>query len=105
MPVESSVADSSDAFFASLSAMFAMFLAAVPKIIGALLIILIGWLVATLAQKAIAGLLRTVHFNNLARRSGFADFVQRMGLETDASGFIGDVAKWFVRLIALVVAF
>ena len=105
MPVTTTVTDSGDAMFASLAGAMALFFAAIPKIIAFALILLIGWFLATLVQKVVAGVLRTVHFNNLARRSGFADFVQRMGIDTDASGFIGEVVKWFVRLIALVVAF
>src|SRR4029453_1753160 len=37
--------------------------------------------------------------------SGFTGFVHNMGLDTDASGAIALTAKWFIRLIALVVAF
>src|SRR6185312_4986128 len=29
----------------------------------------------------------------------------RLGIDTDASGFLGHLAKWFIRLIALIVAF
>lgn len=104
MPV-TSVTDTGDAMLASLTAALALFFAAIPKILAFVLILLVGWFLATLVQKIVAGVLRTVHFNNLARRSGFAGFVQKMGIETDASGFIGLVVKWFVRLIALVVAF
>jgi hypothetical protein len=104
MPV-TTVTDSGDAMLASFTGAMAMFVAAIPKIVAFALILVIGWFLATLIQKVVAGVLRTVHFNNLARRSGFADFVQRMGMETDAAGFIGNVVKWFVRLIAMVVAF
>src|SRR5205823_14487585 len=41
----------------------------------------------------------------LAQRSGLSGFVQKMGAHTDASGVIATIAKWFVRLIVLVVAF
>jgi hypothetical protein len=41
----------------------------------------------------------------LAQRSGFADFVHKMGVKDDSSGVIAGVVKWFVRLITLVVAF
>ena len=32
-------------------------------------------------------------------------FVQKMGMQTDASGFVATAAKWFVRLIVLTIAF
>src|SRR6185436_17417456 len=50
-------------------------------------------------------LLRAVRFNELAQRAGVSDFVKRMGVHRDAAGVLADIAKWFVRLIALVVAF
>src|SRR5919199_316984 len=60
---------------------------------------------ASLLARGVAALLRAVHFNELAQRSGLSDFVHNMGVQTDASDVLADVAKWFVRLIALVVAF
>jgi len=89
----------------SLAAALAMFMAAIPKVIGFLVILIIGWLIAAALAKAVAGLLRAVHFNDLARKSGFTDFVHQMGLQTDAAGALATIAKWFVRLIVLVVAF
>lgn len=105
MPIGATFHDWSEATLTSLGAALALIFAAIPKIIAFALILLIGWFVASLIQRAVAGLARAVHFNNLARRSGFADFVQRMGIDTDASGFLGHLAKWFIRLIALIVAF
>jgi flagellar biosynthesis protein FliQ len=46
-----------------------------------------------------------VNFNDLARRSGFAGFVQNMGITTDAAGVVATATRWFLRLIVLVVAF
>ena len=94
-----------DAMMASVSQALAIFLAAIPKLIGFVVILVVGWMVATLIAKAAAALLRSVKFNDLAQRSGFADFVKGMGVETDAAGFLADTAKWFVRLLTLVVAF
>ncbi len=89
----------------SLAAALALFLGAIPRIIGFLAILIIGWLIASAIAAAVAGLLRTVHFNDLSRRSGFSDFVDSMGVRTDASGVIAEITKWFIRLIVLVVAF
>jgi hypothetical protein len=46
-----------------------------------------------------------VKFNDLARRGGFADLVAKMGVNQDSAGFIANLAKWFIRLIALISAF
>src|SRR5690349_15825782 len=78
---------------------------AIPRIIAFIAILVVGWIVAALVARAVAGLLRAVRFNDLSQRSGFSDLVQKMGMNADGAGFIGMVAKWFIRLITLVVAF
>jgi hypothetical protein len=101
----STVTDWGQAMMTSATAALAMFLAAIPKVIGFLLIIFVGWLIASALAKVIANVLRAVNFNDLATRSGFAGFVHKMGIDTDSSGFVALAAKWFVRLIVLTVAF
>jgi hypothetical protein len=103
MPVQ--VTEWSDAMFTSLAAAMALLFSAIPKIIGFMLILVVGWFVASLIEKGLAVVLRSIRFNYLAERAGLADFVEKMGMNTDAAGMIGLVVKWFVRLIALVVAF
>jgi hypothetical protein len=95
----------SEALMTSLAAALALFFSAIPKIIGFVIIVLVGWLIASLVEKGVAAILRAIRFNELAQRSGFADFVDKMGTGRDSSAMIGVVVKWFIQLIALVVAF
>jgi len=103
--MDDTVSEWSDALMSSLTTAMGMLFSAVPKILGFVVILLVGWLIAALVEKGVAALLRTIRFNDLAERSGLAEFVRKMGADTDSSGMIGAVAKWFIRLIALVVAF
>ena len=103
--MNTAVTDWSEAMMTSLVGAMALFFAAIPRVIGFVLIILIGWFVATLLEKVVRGLLHAVKFDSLAHRAGLAGFVQKMGVQTDSSGFFGLIVKWFVRLIVLVVAF
>jgi hypothetical protein len=99
------VRDAGDAFRASLAGALNTFLSAIPRIIGFALVLILGWIISSLLGRGVEALLHAVKFNDLARRSGFADFVQKMGVRDDASGVIASIVKWFVRLITLVVAF
>ncbi len=99
------VSNWSDALLTSLTAALALFLGAIPRIVGFIVILLIGWLIASILVKAVTGVLRTVKFNQIAQRSGFSGFVHNMGVQTDASALLANVVGWFVRLIVLVVAF
>jgi hypothetical protein len=97
--------DWGEAIRSSLATALALFLTGIPRVIGFLLILIIGWLISGFLARAVAALLRAVRFNDLARRSGISDFVQQMGVHTDTSGLLADIVMWFVRLITLIVAF
>jgi hypothetical protein len=99
------VRDTGDAFRASLAGALNTFLSAIPRIIGFVVVLIVGWIVSSLLAKGVKALLHAVRFNDLAQRSGFASFVEKSGVRTDSSGVIADIVKWFVRLITLVVAF
>lgn len=105
MPTVGGIQSWGEATLASASAALAVFFAAIPKFLGFLVILLVGWFIATIAAKIVEAILRSVRFNDLAQRSGFSGFVKKMGVETDPAGFIALTVKWFIRLIALVVAF
>jgi hypothetical protein len=89
----------------SLATALSLFLEAIPRVIGFLVIIVIGWLISGLLAAGVAALLRAIKFNVLAQNSGLQGFIYNMGLRTDPSGLIANIVKWFVRLIVLVVAF
>lgn len=99
------VTNMGDALISSFAAALALFFGAIPRIIGFAVIVIIGWIISGILATAVASLLRAVKFNDLAQRSGFSGFVNNMGIRTDAAGFLANLAKWFVRLIVLVVAF
>lgn len=103
--MESQVSNWGASLMASLTSAMSLFFAAIPRVIGFLIIIIVGWIVSALLAKAIAALLRKARFNHFAERSGFADFVNKTGTDTDSAGMIASIANWFVRLMVLVVAF
>ncbi len=103
MPTQ--ITEWSAALMTSLAGAMALFFSAIPKVLGFLVILILGWLIASLVEKGVAALLRTIRFNELSQRAGLADFVNKMGTRTDTAGLLAAVVKWFIRLIALVVAF
>jgi len=99
------IRDWGDAVLTSVTQALALFLAAIPKIIGFVIILVIGWIVAGLVAKGVSAVLRGTRFNDMSQRSGFAGFVRGTGVHTDPTEFVADIAKWFIRLITLVVGF
>ncbi|RJG03437.1 mechanosensitive ion channel family protein [Noviherbaspirillum sedimenti] len=103
--MQSQITEWSAALMTSLAAAMALFFSGIPKILGFAIIVVVGWVISSLVVKALAAVLRTIKFNELAQRSGFAGFVRKTGSNTDSAGMIGLVVKWFIRLVTLVVAF
>jgi hypothetical protein len=94
-----------DAFMTSLTNALAVLLTAIPKIIGFVLILIIGWIVASAVAKGTAALLRAVRFDEVARRARFDELARRLGTEANAAGFVAAVFKWIIRIVTLMVAF
>ncbi|RMG06831.1 MAG: small-conductance mechanosensitive ion channel [Acidobacteria bacterium] len=103
--MQNAIRDWSDALWNAFANTTAILLGTIPKVIGFLVIIIIGWIIASVIAKIINTILNTIRFNDLSERSGFSSFVNNVGLKTDASGFISLVVKWFIRLIVLIAAF
>ncbi|HLO33182.1 MAG TPA: hypothetical protein VK249_28805 [Anaerolineales bacterium] len=93
------------ALASSVATALSLFLGAIPRIMGFLIILIIGWFISGLLGAGVAALLRAVRFNELAQSAGFSGFVRNMGVRKDPAGLLADIVKWFVRLIVLVVAF
>ena len=104
MPV-TPVTDLGQALLTSFAAALALFFSGIPKVIAFLVILAIGWMIASALAAVVTRVLRTIRFNELASRAGLSEFVKRMGVQMDPSAFVANIAKWFVRLVVLVVAF
>lgn len=105
--VQTNVAQPSftDTLVGSFRDAFSMVVGAIPRILGFIIIVAIGWFVSTLLARAVVGLLRAIRFDELMQRSGLADFVAKMGAGIDSAGLVAGVVKWIVRLVVLLVAF
>ena len=87
-----------------MDALVAAFLVAIPSIVGALVLLVLGWIVAGFAGGLVTRLLRKVGLDQLATRAGITAFLERARLRLDAAGLIGGIVTWYVRLIFVVMA-
>jgi hypothetical protein len=92
-----------DAVFLSLSNALNSFLAAIPLVIGALIIIVIGWLIAGALARLTTEVLRRVGADRLFAEHGGPVYGDRTR-HFQPSVVAGELVKWLVRLIFLVAA-
>lgn len=89
-----------DLFVDSLRVFAEKFMGTIPSILGAVIVLLIAWLLARLVSGGFERLLRTVKFDTLAERLQLTTFVQQMGIQMSPSALIGRFIYWiFVLLI------
>jgi hypothetical protein len=84
---------------------FSMILSAIPRILGFVIIVAIGWFVSSILARGVTRLLRAIHFDELMQKSGIGDFMAKMGTGTDSAGIVASLVKWLVRIVVLLVAF
>jgi len=78
---------------------------ALPKIIGALLILLIGWIIAKLLKKAIVKLLLLVRLNTLSEKVGIEKFLKQGGMKSTAVDLVGSLFYWIIMLTVILAVF
>src|SRR6266581_4535638 len=107
VPVQTTVVRPSftDTLMASFRDALSMVLSAIPRILGFIIIVAIGWFVSSLLARAVIGLLRAIRFDELMQRSGLAEFTNKMGTGLDSAGIIAGLVKWLTRIVVLLVAF
>ncbi|MEO7208835.1 MAG: hypothetical protein ABI356_10155 [Steroidobacteraceae bacterium] len=76
-----------------------------PKLLLALLVVAIGWLVAKAVRFAVVRALRAINFNVLTERAGTDIFLRQAGMRGDTTTLFGLVAFWLVIVAALIMAF
>jgi Mechanosensitive ion channel, conserved TM helix len=76
-----------------------------PRVLLALAILIVGWLLAKAIRFTIVKMLRAFNFNVVTEKSGVDKFLQQGGGELDATAILGALTYWLVILAALMVAF
>ena len=92
------------AIVTSFAAALALLFTFIPKLIGFLVILLIGWIVASAISKVVTFLLKKVGFDRLAQRIGLHRAGQQTGVPLDVAAILGKIVYWFIFLIFLVPA-
>ena len=75
-----------------------------PVLVGALLLLILGWVVARLIQAFLAGLLRRLGLDRLAERAGATHILAESGFDPSAANLIARLVYWLVLLVFVLAA-
>ncbi len=98
------VTDWTAGFITGLTAGLERFFGAIPNILGALLLLVIGWIIAGIVGNLFAKLCRALHVDTVSTRVGAADFLAQSGTRLKASDILGELIKWVIRLVFIEMA-
>ncbi|MDP2864238.1 MAG: hypothetical protein Q8N73_01070 [bacterium] len=76
----------------------------IPKLVGAIIIFIIGWFIAIAVGKLISEILKRIKFNQIFERGVWKEALEKAEFKIDASGFIGAVCKWILVIVFLLAA-
>lgn len=99
------IGSAGDAVLVSITAGLMTLVSFLPALIGAILILVIGWFLADAVGRLVTTLLRRLGFEAAAERAGISRFIVLTGAhEASAARIFGELVKWFVRLIFIELA-
>ncbi|MCA1571894.1 MAG: small-conductance mechanosensitive ion channel [Chloroflexi bacterium] len=90
-----------DAVLVSVTEALQNFLGFLPQLVGAIIILVLGWIIAGLLAGLVETVLKRVGFERAAESTGIAGFVKQAGSDWTVSKVVAEIVKWFVRLVAL----
>jgi hypothetical protein len=76
----------------------------IPALLGALVIIFAGYLVAKLLERAVDGMLRRIGLNSMLARGGIMEAVERSGAHVNPTRVIANLVFWLVMFAVILVA-
>jgi hypothetical protein len=90
-----------DAVLVSVTTALENLLGFLPALIGALIVLILGWIIAGFLAGLVEKALKAVGFERAAQTTGIAGFIQQAGSGWTASKIVAEIVKWFIRLVAI----
>jgi hypothetical protein len=89
---------------ASLQSAWFNLLQYLPKIVGALIILILGWIIASAVGSVVRRVVRLFSVDEMVERAGVNERFMMTGKYKLLSGMLGQLAKWFIILAVLIAA-
>jgi small-conductance mechanosensitive channel len=94
----------SEGMFQPLQNALSTFLSYIPQLIGALIILIVGYIVAKVLQAVVGRLLQGIGFDRWMERGGIKQFFDRAETNQTPASILGALVFWFVFIIAITMA-
>ncbi|MDX1607698.1 MAG: hypothetical protein R3251_00600 [Candidatus Spechtbacterales bacterium] len=93
-----------ETFVTSMQGLWVSFVNLVPVIVGAFVVFVFGWIIASVFGRAVTRLAKAAQLDKLFNQLGVMKHVRKAGLEWEVSGFLGGLVEWFFIIVAFLAA-
>ncbi|MFY9457732.1 MAG: hypothetical protein WAP23_02275 [Candidatus Spechtbacterales bacterium] len=93
-----------DVIVASLQQVWASVANFVPLLIGAVVVFIIGWIIAVSLGKLVEQLVRALKVDSFLSKLDMERTVEKAGWKLNSGGFLGGLVKWFLIVVFLLAA-
>jgi len=90
--------------FTALNNVLSDIVGVLPSLLGALSLILIGWILASLVRRFVSKLLDRLGFNSIVEKAGISDFLHNAGFLKPASWVVGQLIFYMLMLLFILSA-
>jgi hypothetical protein len=73
-----------------------------PALIGAIIIFVIGWIIARLVKLAVVKLLKLVRFDKATEKGGVNQFLEKGDITKSPSELLGILVYWFIMILVII---
>lgn len=88
----------------SLQTLWSGFIGFLPSFLGAIIVFIIGWLIAIALGKLAAQIIRALKIDDVLAKTGLGEKLARANMKLDSGKFIGGLVKWFFIIVFLMAA-
>ena len=93
-----------DIFMSSIQTFTQVFMSALPKVVGAAVLLLFGWILAKLISFAIGKVLKIIKFDELARKVNTQTMLQKANIQSTPANLVSKFIYWIIMLLVFVMA-
>lgn len=88
----------------SLQTLWTGFIGFLPSLLGAIVVFIIGWMIATLLGKLATQIMQTLRIDQILSKMNLKRNLERANLKLDSGKFIGELVRWFFIVVFMMAA-
>jgi len=87
----------------SLQNLWSGFIAFLPSLIGALIVLIVGWIIAIALGRLATHILRAFRIDQIIEKTG-AKSIEKVGYKVNVTHWLGELGKWFLIIVFVMAA-